>query len=84
MNLQLFQKIKNVITFGKLTLKNNFNKQKKIISQIKNIRSKNNINWMNILELAFEKSPIEARNIFRNISKDDKNILQLSKKLSKL
>ena len=34
---------------------------------------------MNILELAFEKSPIEARNIFRNISKDDKNILQLSK-----
>tara|TARA_B100001939_G_scaffold341352_1_gene350830 strand:- start:446 stop:1081 length:636 start_codon:yes stop_codon:yes gene_type:complete len=83
-NYTIISKNKNTTTFGKLTLINNFNKQKKIINKIKSIRSKNNVNWMNILELAFEKSPIKARNIFKNISKDDNNIVQLSKKLSKL
>ena len=28
-----------------------------VIKQIENIRKKNNVNWMNILRLAFKKSP---------------------------
>ena len=30
------------------------NKYTKVIDQIEKIRSKNNVNWMNILRLAFE------------------------------
>ena len=34
-----------------------------IIDKIEQIRSKNNINWMNILRLAFKYAPDEAREI---------------------
>lgn len=54
----------------------------KIINQIQKIRSKNNINWMNILRLAFKYSPEEAREIVKNINKDDGKISLLLKKLS--
>ena len=42
-----------------------------IINQIEKVRSKNNINWMNILRLAFKHSPAEARKIVRKINEDD-------------
>ena len=32
----------------------------KIINQIQKIRSKNNVNWMNILKLAFKLDPKSA------------------------
>ena len=35
----------------------------RIIKQIENIRKKNNVNWMNILRLAFKKSPKSAAKI---------------------
>lgn len=53
-----------------------------IINQIEKVRSKNNINWMNILRLAFKYSPEEAREIVKNINKDDGKISLLLKKLS--
>ena len=37
----------------------NKNKYGNIIKKIENIRGKNNINWMNILRLAFELDPKE-------------------------
>lgn len=55
----------------------------KIINQIQKIRSKNNVNWMNILRLAFELDPINAAKIMRKINYDDKMISRLLKKLSK-
>lgn len=54
-----------------------------IINQIEKIRSKNNINWMNILRLAFKYSPDEAREIVSKINLDDNKISELLKKLSK-
>ena len=33
------------------------NKYQNIISQIEKIRSKNNVNWMNILRLSFKLDP---------------------------
>ena len=54
----------------------------KIIKQIKKIRSKNNVNWMNILRLAFKDSPDEAREIVSKINVDDTRISELLKKLS--
>jgi hypothetical protein len=53
-----------------------------IIDEIEKIRSKNNINWMNILRLAFKYAPEEAREIISKINSDDKRISDLLKKLS--
>ena len=55
----------------------------KIISQIQKIRSKNNVNWMNILKLAFKIDPVNASKIMKKINYDDKKISLLIKKLSK-
>ena len=53
-----------------------------IIDAIEKVRSKNNINWMNILRLAFKHSPDEARVIVGKINEDDGKISALLKKLS--
>ena len=54
----------------------------KIIKQIEKIRSKNNVNWMNILRLAFKLDPKNAAKIMKKINYDDKKISNLLKKLS--
>lgn len=59
------------------------NKYIKIINQIEKIRSKNNVNWMNILRLAFELDPQKAKKIMKKINFDDKKISLLLKKLTK-
>jgi|TARA_B110000114_G_C14860278_1_gene304470 hypothetical protein len=55
----------------------------KIINEIARIRSNNNLNWMDILKLAFKLDPESASKIMRKINYDDKKISQLLKKLSK-
>tara|TARA_B100000700_G_C14978900_1_gene825328 strand:- start:777 stop:959 length:183 start_codon:yes stop_codon:yes gene_type:complete len=54
----------------------------KIINEIQRIRSKNNVNWMNILKLAFELDHKRASKIMKKINYDDKKISKLLKKLS--
>ncbi len=61
-------------------MKKNYNK---IINQIQKIRSKNNVNWMNILKLAFKLDPQSAAKIMKKINYDDKKISNLLNKLSK-
>jgi len=58
-------------------------KYNKIISQIEKIRSKNNVNWMDILRLAFKHDPKRAAKIMSKIYSDDLNIGKLAKKLTK-
>ena len=53
----------------------------KIISQIENIRKKNNINWMNILRIAFKYNPKATARVMSKIYSDDKKISTLVKKL---
>jgi hypothetical protein len=55
----------------------------KIIDQIEKIRSKNNVNWMNVLRLAFKLDANQAKKIMKKINYDDKKISQLLNKLSK-
>ncbi len=55
----------------------------KIINQIEKIRSKNNVNWMNILRLAFKLDPVSASKIMKKINYDDKKISNLLSKLGK-
>ena len=55
----------------------------KIIKKIENIRKKNNVNWMNLLRIAFKNSPQETAKIMSKIYLDDSKIASLVKKLSK-
>lgn len=59
------------------------NKYQNIINKIEKIRSKNNVNWMNILRLAFKLDPKAASKIMKKINYDDKKISLLLKELSK-
>ena len=59
-------------------MQKNYNK---IINQIQRIRSKNNVNWMDILRLAFKLDPNEAKKIMKKINYDDKKISNLLNKL---
>lgn len=60
--------------------KKNYNK---IINNIQKIRSKNNVNWMDILRLAFELDPKKASAIMKKINYDDKKIAKLLNDLTK-
>ena len=53
----------------------------KIISQIENIRKKNNVNWMNILRIAFKNNPKGTAKVMSKIYTDDQKISSLVKKL---
>jgi|TARA_B110000240_G_C13367651_1_gene396805 hypothetical protein len=58
-------------------------KYQKIIDQIEKTRSKNNVNWMNMLRLAFKYDPKAAAHIMSKIYSDDLRIGKLAKKLTK-
>jgi hypothetical protein len=53
-----------------------------IISQIENIRKNNNVNWMNILRIAFKNNPKATAKVMSKIYFDDKRISMLVKRLT--
>ena len=53
------------------------------INNIEKIRNKNNINWMNVLRIAFKNSPKEVSKVFKQIHLSDAKINFLTKKLFK-
>lgn len=55
----------------------------KIIDEIEKVRTGNNVNWMDILRLAFTHAPEEARKLMKKIDHEDNRISELVKKLSK-
>ena len=59
------------------------NKYLKIIDKIEKVRGTNNINWMNILRIAFVHSPEETKKIMKKINSHDHKIYNLLKKLQK-
>ena len=54
----------------------------KIIDEVEKIRTKNNVNWMGLLRLAFINAPEETKIIMKKINQDDNKISELFKKLS--
>lgn len=54
----------------------------KIIDEIERVRTRNNVNWMDILRVAFRHAPDEARVIMGKINKEDNRISILFKQLS--
>ena len=57
------------------------NNNLKIINQIEKIRGKNNVNWMDLLRLAFKLDAKSAGKIMKKINYDDKKIALLLSKL---
>jgi len=53
-----------------------------IIDKIQDIRSKNNVNWMDILRLAFRDSPEEARQLMGKVNEYDAEIAALLRQLA--
>ena len=62
-------------------MKKNIKQNLKIISQIEKSRSKNNINWMNILRIALKNSPKDTIEILKKINQQDNKISNFLKKL---
>tara|TARA_B100000795_G_C22761086_1_gene423625 strand:+ start:400 stop:585 length:186 start_codon:yes stop_codon:yes gene_type:complete len=58
-------------------------KYHKIIDKIEKVRSKNNINWMDMLRLAFKYDAKNAAKIMSKIYSDDIKIGKLAKQLTK-
>lgn len=61
----------------------NKNSKLLIIDKIEKVRKKNNINWMNLMKIAFKFAPQEAKKCIKKISKQDKEINKLLEKLIK-
>ena len=55
---------------------------KEIIDEIQEIRSKNNVNWMDAVRLCFELAPEKARKIFKDIKECDQKITELTEELA--
>jgi len=54
-----------------------------IIDEIEKVRSKNNMNWMDVLRLAFIHAPDKAKKLMGKINQEDNKISKLFEKLSK-
>ena len=50
--------------------------------EIERVRTKNNLNWMDILRIAFKYAPHEAKQVMKKIDHEDDRISKLVKKLS--
>ena len=57
-------------------------KVNKIISKIESTRSKNNINWMDILRIAMKHSPKETQKALKKINTQDQKISKLLSKIT--
>ena len=64
--------------------RNNYTKSIKIVNQIQKIRSKNNVNWMNLLKLSLKLNPKKTSLILSKIYEDDQRISKLISKLKNL
>ena len=53
-----------------------------IIDEVEKIRTKNNVNWMDILRLAFKHAPEDARKLMSKVNEYDGRISNLLKELS--
>lgn len=54
-----------------------------IIDEIEKVRNKNNVNWMDLMRLAFKYAPDEARQIMARVGNDDNKISELLEQLVK-
>jgi len=54
----------------------------KVIDEVEKVRTKNNINWMDVLRLGFKSNPNAAKKLMKKINDEDNRISELFKKLT--
>ena len=59
------------------TNKTKVKKYLSIINKIEKVRSKNNVNWMDVLRIALVHAPNQTIRLMKNINKKDKKISDL-------
>ena len=55
----------------------------KVIDEVEKVRTRNNVNWMDVLRIAFIHAPDEAKKLMKKINEEDNRISELFNKLSK-
>lgn len=53
-----------------------------LVDEIQSVRTKNNVNWMDLLRIALKAAPAETKSVLRKINSDDNRISELFRKLS--
>jgi hypothetical protein len=53
-----------------------------IIDEIEKVRTRNNVNWMDILRLAIRHSPDEAIELLMKVNSEDERISKLFSRIS--
>ena len=82
LSFHLISRSKIMFVFCKIVTSNQeIKKSIHLIDKIQKIRGKNNINWMNILKLSFNRDINAAKSIFKEIINDDNLIRKYSKQL---
>ena len=61
-----------------------YNKSLKLINKIQNIRSKNNVQWMDLLRLALKLDPKKTSKLLFKILNYDQEISKIAKQLAKI
>jgi hypothetical protein len=56
-------------------------KKLKLIDEIEQIRTRNNVNWMDLLRVAIKAAPDETKQLIKRINFDDNKISELFAKL---
>ena len=54
----------------------------KIIDEIEKVRTRNNVNWMDILRLSIRHAPDEAIDLLKKVNSEDERISKLFNKIS--
>ena len=54
----------------------------KIIDEIEKVRTRNNVNWMDILRLAIRNAPEDAIDLLQKVNSEDERISELFNKIS--
>ncbi len=76
-DVNIYDEIKRLEKLGAVQSTNKI----KIIDEIEAVRANNNVNWMDLLRLAFTAAPKDAKEIVKRINHDDGRISDLLKKL---
>lgn len=58
-------------------------RDEEIIDRITAIRTRNNIQWMRVLEIALEHAPEETKQVLKDINDNDRAISELLRDLTK-
>ena len=54
----------------------------KFIDEIEKVRTRNNVNWMDILRLAIRNAPEDAIDLLKKVNSEDERISELFNKIA--